>query len=91
MDYSKIDAPLGAALAETSVNDQAHLIVFIHINKDLDRDETAELQELGIDDASAKKRFITATVSPTIVDKLSHKPWVRSIKLSQELRPLGDD
>jgi hypothetical protein len=66
------------------------LIVFIHVNRGLEQSEAAELQELGIDDTAVKKRIMTAKVSPTVVDKLTDKPWVRSIKLSQKLRPLGE-
>jgi hypothetical protein len=91
MDYSRIDAPLGAALAESPAKDQSNLTVFIHTHHELGEAESAELRSLGIDQDSVKKRIVTATVSPNVVDKLSHKPWIRSIKLSQKLRPLGPD
>jgi hypothetical protein len=90
MDYSKIDAPLGEALAESAAKNEPNLLVFVHADRDLSQVEAAELQPLGVDQKSMKGRIATATLSPTAVDKLSHLPWVRSIKLSQKLRPLGN-
>jgi hypothetical protein len=91
MDYSKIDAPLGEALAERSAKDEPDLTVFIQADRDLSKKEAIELKALGVDHDAAQGRIITATVSPTTVDKLSHKPWVQTIKLSQKRRPLGRD
>ena len=90
MNYSKIDAALGEALAETHAKDDPQLAVFIHANRDLNEQEASELEGLGVDHGKLKKRIITAMLSPTSVEKLSHKPWVRSIRLSQKLRPLGN-
>jgi hypothetical protein len=88
VDYSKIDASLGEALAESTAKDDPNLTVFIHANRDLNQAEAAELGPLGVD--QMKGQIATATLSPTAIDKLSHKPWVRSIKLSQKRRPLGN-
>jgi hypothetical protein len=91
MDYSKIDAPLGEALAESAAKNESNLLVFIHADRDLSQVEPAELHPLGVDPNIMKGRIATATLSASAVEKLSHLPWVRSIKLSQKLRPLGDD
>jgi len=88
MDYSKIDASLNEALSERPGESQ--LLVFIHTNRDLNQEEEGELKSLGVT-GDAQQRILTATLSPTKVDELSHKPWIRSIKLSQKLRPLGND
>ena len=90
MDYSKVDAPLGEALAETEARDDPSLTVFIHANRDLDEHESTELANLGVECGKSGRRIITATLSPAAVEKLSHKPWVRSIRLSQKLRPLNE-
>jgi hypothetical protein len=90
MDYSKIDAPLSEALSESPAKDKSQLLVFIHTNRDLNQEEAAELHSLGVT-GSAQQRIVTAKLSPTNVDELSHKPWIRSIKLSQKLRPLDGD
>ncbi len=88
MDYSKIDAPLGEALGETDAKDDPNLTVFIHANRGLDEHEIRELAGLGVECGKRGQRIITATLSPAAVQKLSRKPWVRSIRLSQKLRPL---
>lgn len=91
MDYAKLDAPLGAALSEEGTAQDSLLSVFIHAKRKLNHDEAAELEQLGVELGERPKRIITATIPAGLVEKLSEKPWVRSIKLSQKLRPLDQD
>ena len=86
MDYRKIDAALAVALQETPNRDDPSLLVFVHTERPPCEQEAAALERHGIRTGDGRGPF-TATLSPRAVEDLSDQPWVRSLKLSQRLRP----
>ena len=89
MDYSKIDAALAAALANIQDPESPIIDVFIHATRSLNKDEIAFLEKLGVS-VDPGKTIFTARLSAQAIEELSRQSWVRYIKLSQRLRPLGD-
>jgi hypothetical protein len=89
MDYSKIDAALAAALANIQDPESPIIDVFIHATRSLNKDEIAFLERLGVS-VDPGKIIFTARLSAQAIEELSRQSWVRYIKLSQRLRPLGN-
>lgn len=89
MDYQKLDADLIAKLDEAP-SDETHS-VFIHTAQAPGPAEESFLKELGHSGDITGREVFTATLSRSAIDKLSSQPWVRYLKLSQRLRPLGEN
>lgn len=89
INYRKVDAPLAAAVDEIKNTEEPTLAVFIYTAKSRDETATTFLNGLGIRVYSAHQEIFTATVSPHTVKELSQQPWVRFVKLSQELHMLN--
>jgi hypothetical protein len=90
MDYAKLDAGLAAALDDLEgESEEDNLHVFIHAKRPLGTVEAEFLNRRGIDGGEADAQILTATVSPKVLDELSEQPWVKFLRLSRVLRPLG--
>ena len=87
MDYRKIDASLGEALTDTAATDEQNLVVFIKTTEEPNADQTSLLQSIGVNQVAPGRRLFTGTLSANAIDQLTEQPWVRSVKLSQKLRP----
>jgi hypothetical protein len=87
MDYRKIDASLGEVLAEAANTDEQNLVVFIHTNEEPNEEQASLLHSVGVSQVASGRRLFTGTLSADGVDQLTQQPWVRSVKLSQKLRP----
>lgn len=86
-DFNRIDAPLWQACAETPSAERV-LSIFIHLEEPLNDEQAEHLSALGLPPINQRKRILTATLTPDEVIRLSHLPWIKSLKLSQRLRPL---
>ncbi|MGH8058004.1 MAG: hypothetical protein ACREOH_12340, partial [Candidatus Entotheonellia bacterium] len=80
---------LAGALAEVANPDARELPVFIHTAGTPTQDQADFLRQHGVADASADRQVFTATLSARAVDELTHQPWIRYIRLSSKLRPVG--
>jgi hypothetical protein len=87
MDYRKIDASLGEVLAEAANTDEPNLVVFISTTEEPNADQASLLQSIGVNQVAPGRRVFTGTLSVHAIDQLTDQPWVRSVKLSQKLRP----
>lgn len=88
MDWSKVDAALAGALADTGDPQACRLPVFVHLDAEqADRRLLAELDVHG----SASAGVGTGTVSAAGVDQLTDLPWVTRVQLSSPLRLQGGD
>lgn len=88
-DYSKLDGPLIEA-CESTPADQRSLSVFVHACAPVTADQAETLTRLGICVPGASKRILTATLSPRLVEQLSHEPWIQRLKLSHTLKMLDE-
>jgi len=86
MNYQKLDAALAMALNNAQASEVQSLEVFIHTQSILEPTATTVLENLGIHDLSSGKDMFTARLSPTVISQLSEQPWVKYLKLSQNLR-----
>jgi hypothetical protein len=86
VDYRKLDPALAIALQDAPNLDDPTLLVFVHTERPPGAQEAAALERHGIRTGDGRGPF-TATLSPRAVEDLSDQPWVRSLKLSQRLRP----
>ncbi|MEA5505656.1 hypothetical protein VB735_21595 [Halotia wernerae UHCC 0503] len=86
MNYQKLDAALAMALNNAQAPEAQGLEVFIHTESGLEPIATTVLESLGINDVSSGKDMFTAKLSPTAISQLSEQPWVKYLKLSQNLR-----
>lgn len=88
MNYQKLDAALAMAMNDVENREERCVVVFIHTESVPDDTATAFLQGLGVNVASGRDVF-TATLSVNAIGQLSEQSWVRYLRLSQKLRPLG--
>jgi hypothetical protein len=89
MNYEKLDASLSAAVSEQPLSDEPNLSVLVRTLTPPDAEQQREMQRLGVYGVSPTGRVFSAQLSAQAVAQLSEKPWVRSLSLAQELRPLG--
>lgn len=87
MDYRKMDTALLLALERAQ--DQDALTVFVQSAHPLQQVEADYLQQLAVTGDHAGKQILTATLSADAVKQLSDQDWVRSLTLSQPLKPLN--
>ena len=85
MNYKKLDTALAMALNELQDSEEQSLVVFIHTEPVPDAKATAFLESLGVKVTRGQDVF-TATLSANAVSQLSDQPWVKAIRLSQNLR-----
>lgn len=90
MNYSKLDAALALAVREVQDPEQQNLAVFIDLRSAPDTAEAAFLERLGVSGVVSRRHLLTATLSASAVAELSEQPWVRYVRLSQKLRPVGE-
>ncbi len=90
MNYQKLDAALAMVLNNAQTQQAQGLEVFIHTESALEPTATTVLENLGINDVSSDKDIFTARLSPTAISQLSEQPWVKSLKLSQNLRLISN-
>ena len=86
MDSRKLDAWLSAALV--APEEAGEVTIFISTVEPLDAARAGLLRKLGVGQAAAGQKLLTATVPKQVIGELSEQPWVRALKLSQQLRPL---
>ena len=89
-DYSRIDGALLLACEDTPAADRL-LTVFVHAIEPPSAAQAQQLSALGISLPDRPRRIFTATLSPEDVAQLSHKKWIKSLKLSQRLKALPED
>lgn len=83
MDWSKVDAPLASALAGAAADEP--LSVFVQI--DPSSVDKATRRRLRL--TRAKGDMTTMTLPAAGVAALTDEAWVRRVRLSATLRPLG--
>ena len=88
MNYQKLDASLSAAISEHPTPDESTLSVSVRTEAPPDAEQQRELQRFGVNGVSSRGRIFSAQLSPDAVSELSEKPWIRSLSLAQQLRPL---
>ena len=91
MNFSKLDTALILALKKIKDQSKPCLVVFIHVEPNLDSYAKAVLKGNGISGITAQRDVYTATLSLNAVSQLSEQPWVKYLKLSGELRLLNGD
>ena len=91
MNFSKLDIALILALKKIQDQSRPCLVVFIHTELPIDSKAIALLESFGVSDITAKKNVFTATLSSNAVSQLSEQPWVKFLKLSQQLRLVSGD
>jgi hypothetical protein len=89
MDYQKMDTALLMALERAE--DQDALTVFIQTAHPVEQAENDYLQGIAAPGDHAGKQILTATLSADAVRQLSDQSWVRSLTLSQPLKPLNSN
>ena len=89
MDYQKMDTALVMALERAQVQDT--LTVFIQTAHPVQEPEANYLHELAVAGDHAGKQILTATLTTEAVKQLSDQSWVRSLTLSQPLKPLNSN
>ena len=91
MDFSKLDADLSAELDQATADpNEPAFMVFVQTDRPLGPEEAVVLSRLGVTGDFHGRDLFTATLSLRALDELSNQPWVRYVKLSRRLRPLGD-
>ncbi|MBH8555013.1 hypothetical protein I8751_22230 [Nostocaceae cyanobacterium CENA357] len=86
MNYQKLDPALAMALNNAQAPEAQGLEVFIHTESILQPTATTVLKSFGVNDVSSNKDIFTAILSPSAISQLSEQPWVKYLKLSQNLR-----
>ncbi len=87
MDYTKLDASLNTVLPGSRQKPGVTIQVFIHTVSPIDQPELAILRRHGIR-AERGATVITALLTPDSIADLSDQPWIRSLKLAKQSRPL---
>jgi len=91
MNFSKLDIALILALKKIQDQSRPCLVVFIHTELPIDSEAIALLEDFSVSGITAARDVFTATLSPNAVSQLSEQPWVKSLKLSQQLRLASGD
>ncbi|MEM6398847.1 MAG: hypothetical protein AAF757_01250 [Cyanobacteria bacterium P01_D01_bin.116] len=91
MNFSKLDIALILALKKIQDQSRPCLVVFIHIELPIDSEAIALLEDFSVSGITAQRDVFTATLSSNAVSQLSEQPWVKSLKLSQQLRLSSGD
>ncbi len=86
MNYQKLDAALAIALNDILNTEESSLDVFIHTESAIDAHAADILKNLGVNTATSGSDIFTATLSPNAISQLTEQPWVKYVKLSQQLR-----
>lgn len=89
MNYQKMDTALLIALERAQEQDA--LTVFIQTVHPLEQVEANYLHQLAVTGDHEGKQILTATLTSDAVKQLSDQVWVRSLTLSQPLKPLTTD
>jgi hypothetical protein len=89
MNYEKLDTSLCAIVSAQPLSDEPNLSVLVRTLAPPNEEQQREMESLGVYGVSPTMRVFSAQLSPRAVAKLSEKPWVRSLSLAQESRPLG--
>jgi hypothetical protein len=88
VDWSKLDPALHSSLAR---DPEGFVDVIIQCDPDARADVISDLTTNGrLEPASVGKDFVRASVTPEDLDELSERPLVRSISLTQAMRPVGE-
>lgn len=92
MNYGKLDADLSAELEQAPADrNEPEFLVFIETNRPVGPEEAGVLSRVGAAGDFVGQDLFSAALSFRAVDELSDQPWVRYLKLSRRLRPLGDE
>jgi hypothetical protein len=89
MNYRKLDAALATALQQPPAPHERALSVFIHTERPPAPGEAEILESNGVRAGAGGRCIFTAMLSPRAIDELSEQPWVRSLRLATQLRPLA--
>jgi hypothetical protein len=84
MDYTKLDARLSEALADSDA--RAGFDVFVEISPDATADEMDRLARLGVSRLSGDETIVTARLSRDQLDRVSELSAVRQVRLRRRLR-----
>lgn len=89
MDYGKLDASLAMAVEAEGRDPQAReLPVSVRLTGPLSDAQHEQLHGFGIDGDNAGRTVVTGTLSRRDVETLADQPWVLSVTLSTERRPM---
>ncbi|MDY7014972.1 MAG: hypothetical protein SVX43_15535 [Cyanobacteriota bacterium] len=88
MNYQKLDAALSLELERVENPEEAHFVVFIHIQSISTDEAMTNLECLGAQNLSGTRSIITATLSARAVSEVSQQSWVKYLRLSQVLSPI---
>ncbi|WP_327280406.1 MULTISPECIES: hypothetical protein [unclassified Streptomyces] len=89
MDYGKLDASLAMAVdAEGRDPDTRELDVSVRLAGPLSDAQRQQLRAFGIGGEDAGRTVLTGTVSRQDVESLAGQPWVVSLTLSAQRRPM---
>ncbi len=89
MDYGKLDAALAMAVdAEGRDPGARDLVVFVRLTGPPSDEQRTRLRALGVDGTDAARTVLTATLSRQEVETLTDQPWVQSLTLSAQRRPV---
>lgn len=87
MDYTKLDAPLAAAVERSTGARGRSLVIFVSVTAPPDPGGHALLRDLGAGPPPPPPSLVTVTASAAEVAALSQQRWVGALRLSHRLRP----
>ena len=88
MDYQKLDSRLALAYDDPSARDTRYA-VFVRTKAPLTEEALRELERLGVAKPNANDSIFTMELSTRDAAALTDRPWVVSIRSSNQLRPLS--
>ena len=87
MQFTKIDAGLANTLSDPTPSRDEEIHVSVRVSRPLTHSEQSEFHQLGGIGVDSGLPVLTAKLTLEAIDKLSEKPWVRSLTLSRPSKP----
>lgn len=88
MDYQKVDGRLAVEYDDAGGRDDRRYAVMVRARAPLEQEAISELGRLGVRNAKPTDSIFPMELSMRDIATLSDRPWIVSIRSSNQLRPL---
>jgi hypothetical protein len=89
MNYGKMAPQLASALRAAGSELPSNLTVFVQTTAAPTAKQAEVLRSMGVQVPAEDRTIFTADLSSENISQLTELPWIKLIRASQQLRPLG--
>jgi hypothetical protein len=89
MNYRKMAPQLASALRDAGSKLPSNLTVFVQTTAAPTAEQAETLRSMGVQVSDEDRTIFTADFLSENISQLTELPWIKLIRASQQLRPLG--